>query len=318
MLGLGFRKVSKTQWKREGDRVIWRVAVAQTDKNWRGWIEVEYGLEVPGFDDLVMQIIGDRPSERLNGTSARVHYLSSVSADLIGSMREDYERRHPPRSGFKGWLADTFKGRQPKFHQLPYDIPFYEEIGGYPGGFGHAWATEGNEPAELARLLAGHFERHTLPFMDSVNDIRTYYEREYGPNCLRPRHTYWPRVAIASMVGDQNMIDRIANDMIRDATMSYEEGLAQSKEWVKQNTRKYHPSTHFTPHEQTVISRLGAIAGCRVLYRAAEVCGFTFDDPGIDFALLEKAEEQFGDDCPSFSDARALQAKGIDWTDGYY
>lgn len=64
---------------------------------------------------------------------------------------------------------------------------------------------------------------------------------------------------------------------------------------------------------------LGSIAGCRALLKAAEICDFSFNDPGIDFQLLERAEKQFSPRYrPTLADARRMEAQGIDWTDGYY
>ncbi|MEC9346623.1 MAG: hypothetical protein VYB54_10365, partial [Pseudomonadota bacterium] len=68
----GFRRVGKAMWRRDGGGLTWRIALVRAPDTPDAFL-IRQGCAAIGLDDLVKTVSDRLPSERMTGTSFRVH-----------------------------------------------------------------------------------------------------------------------------------------------------------------------------------------------------------------------------------------------------
>ncbi|GJL88201.1 MAG: hypothetical protein DHS20C03_19100 [Minwuia thermotolerans] len=229
----GFRKVGRTMWRRDGDRIVWRVALTKGYADEPGSFRASYGGFVKEIDELVKLYNPKRSMERMEGTSVPYHLGGTLVDDLIEevsqkdlvSWRRKWEAEQNSRSGWKGFWKDLIDPIPPKPDVDFSEVPFLEKV----GMSSHQWAfviREEHQVREVTELLLGNFHKGALPWMQERLDFDMAYPRRWGPSDYnRNSNAYlWPEYyAAAKLAGDQDWIEELARKAFAEAPRSLEE-----------------------------------------------------------------------------------------------
>ena len=216
----GFRKVGRTLWRRDGDRIAWRVALTKGYADQPGSFRASYGGFVREIDELVKLYNPKRSMERMEGTSVPYHLGSTLGDDLIHELgekelhpwRRKWQAERNSRSGWRGFWKDLIDPIPPIPNVDFSEIPFFEKVGmSY-----HQWAfviREEHQVAKVTDLLLDNFHKHALPWMQQRLDFDMAYPRRWGPSDYnRNSGAYWEPeyYAAAKLAGDQAWILEMA------------------------------------------------------------------------------------------------------------
>ena len=212
----GFRKVGRTLWRRDGDRIAWRVALTKGYADQAGSFRASYGGFVREIDELVKLYNPKRSMERMEGTSVPYHLGSTLGDDLIHELgekelhpwRRKWQAERNSRSGWRGFWKDLIDPIPPVPNVDFSEIPFFEKVGmSY-----HQWAfviREEHQVAKVTDLLLDNFHKRALPWMQQRLDFDMAYPRYWGPSdCNRNSNAYLDPeyYAAAKLAGDQDWI----------------------------------------------------------------------------------------------------------------
>lgn len=216
----GFRKVGRTMWRRDGDRIVWRVALTKGYADEPGSFRASYGGFVKEIDELVKLYNPKRSMERMEGTSVPYHLGGTLVDDLIEevsqkdlvSWRRKWEAEQNSRSGWKGFWKDLIDPIPPSPDVDFSEVPFLEKV----GMSSHQWAfviREEHQVREVTELLLGNFHKDALPWMQERLDFDMAYPRRWGPSDYNRNGSAYrdpEYFAAAKLAGDQDWIEEMA------------------------------------------------------------------------------------------------------------
>ncbi len=229
----GFRKVGRTLWRRDGDRIAWRVALTKGYADQQGSFRASYGGFVREIDELVKLYNPKRSMERMEGTSVPYHLGGTLGDDLIHELgekelhpwRRKWQAERNSRSGWRGFWKDLIDPIPPIPNVDFSEIPFFEKVGmSY-----HQWAfviREEHQVAEVTDLLLGNFHKRALPYMQQRLDFDMAYPKYWGPRDYnRTSNAYLDPeyYAAAKLAGDQAWILEMAEKAFSQARTNFAE-----------------------------------------------------------------------------------------------
>jgi|GEM_PF-5988787 len=291
----GFRKVGRTMWRRDGDRIAWRVVLTKGYAYEPGSFRASYGGFVKEIDELVKLYNPKRSMERMEGTSVPLHLGSTLVDDLITELREKehepwrckWEAEQNSRSGWKGFWKDLIDPIPPKPDVDFSEVPFLENVGPSSLDWAFVVRTE-TDVREVTELLLRNFHKGALPWMQERLDFDMAYPRRWGPSDYnRNSNAYlWPEYyAAAKLAGDQDWIEELARKAFAEAPRSLEE--------VWKECRKsgiFHQphvlSGEFKPETIVRNRTISKFRGTKDVIEIAEAMSIDIPECDVDFSLL--------------------------------
>ncbi len=225
----GFRRVGRTMWRRDSDRVAWRVSLARgyvpTPRSFRG----SYGGYVKDVDDLVKLFHPGRKLENMPGTRVPWHLGGGLEDDTteeeIRAYRTFWEARMARPTGWRGFWEDLINPLPPEPTLTDSRIPFYGSAGveSSQAAFvvGGAW-----DVAAVANVLVKQWQDFALPWIEDRFSFAQTYARRWGPEAHRGgRHFCYKAesYAAAKLMGDQAWIDTMAEMAFAEGRVTYDE-----------------------------------------------------------------------------------------------
>lgn len=286
----GFRRVGRTMWRRDSDRVVWRVCLARgfasSPKSFRG----SYGGGVQEIDDLVKLFHPKRRLENMPGTSTPWHLGRGLENDSTEAERKAYREfwnaRMTRPTGWRGVWKDLVNPLPPMPAFPQSRIPFFTDRA--MGSASHHAAFEVSEEwsvAAVSDVLIRQWQVQALPWFDSRSDLERIYAKRWGPEANTEGGHYWfdaEYYAAAKLMGDQAWIDTMAEMAFAKGRVTYDEIWKQlKKEGVFKRPRVVSGET--SPEKiamNAYESRL--IPGATVL-AIAEAMHIAVPEHGIDF-----------------------------------
>lgn len=293
----GFRKVGRSMWRRDGDRIAWRVALTKGYADEPGSFRASYGGFVKEIDELVKLYNPKRSLERMEGTSVPLHLGGALVHDLISELREKefepwrrkWEVEGSNRSGWQGFWKDLTDPIPPAPNVDFSEIPFLENAGPTGLDWAHVVRTE-TDVSKVAQQLIGIWHKDGLPWMQQRLDFDLAYPRRWGPSDYnRNSNAYMSPeyYAAAKLAGDQAWILELAEKAFAQARTNLAEVW---KECAKEGVfkRPYVKSGEVKP-ETFVQNRLHSNLTPAVTVKAiAEAMSLDLPDFEIDESELER------------------------------
>ncbi|MDF1721583.1 MAG: hypothetical protein P1U65_12980, partial [Minwuia sp.] len=149
----GFRKVGKSMWRRDGDRVQWRVAITKGYPNDPNSFCVVYGGRVDGLAELVKSYDPKRRFDRLPGTSVRRDAGGDLDAELLHEQIEARKANHPyeRKKGWRRLKQLMFEPPEEKFDMSYVEVPFCD-VDRYASTY-RAFDTTRGDISDIAETL---------------------------------------------------------------------------------------------------------------------------------------------------------------------
>ena len=216
----GFRKVGRSMWRRDGDRIAWRVALTKGYAAAPGSFRGSYGGFVKEIDELVKLYNPKRSLERMEGTSVPWHLGGTLADDLISELgekelepwRRKWQAERRSRTGLMGILKDFINPIPPSPNVDFSEVPFLENAGPSSLDWAFVVRTE-QDVAEVTEVLLRSFRRDALPWFQERLDFEQAYPKAWGPNSPGSRyHCYKDPefYAAAKLANDQAWINEMA------------------------------------------------------------------------------------------------------------
>jgi len=291
----GFRKVGRSMWRRDGDRIAWRVALTKGYVAAPGSFRGSYGGFVKEIDELVKLYKPKRSPERMEGTSVPWHLGGTLVSDLISELgekelepwRRKWQAERINRTGLLGILKDFINPIPPSPNVDFSEVPFLENAGPSSLDWAFVVRTE-QDVAEVTEVLLRSFRRDALPWFQERLDFDQAYPRRWGPSDYnRTTSAYWDPeyYAAAKLAGDQEWIEEMAGIAFSKAQTNIAKVW---KECAKDGVfkRPYVKSGEFKP-DTIVQNRLRSYLTPAVTVKAiAEAMSLHLPDFEIDFSEL--------------------------------
>jgi len=229
----GFRKVGRSMWRRDGDRIAWRVALTKGYAGTPGSFRASYGGFVKEIDELVKLYNPKRSLERMEGTSTPMHTGGTLAGDLMEEQKQKdfapweskWGNEYRTRSGWKGIWKDLIDP-VPKPPEIDYsEIPFLDRAGEYTNEMAFIMKNQ-DDIEKVADLLIDCWNRITLPWIQERLDFDQLYPRIWGrqaPNKSTWHHYDAEVFAAAKLAGDQSWIDEMARMAFAGSRTSFAE-----------------------------------------------------------------------------------------------
>ncbi|MDF1722203.1 MAG: hypothetical protein P1U65_16140 [Minwuia sp.] len=225
----GFRRVGRTMWRRDSDRVAWRVCLARgfamTPNSFRG----SYGGFVQEVDDLVKLYHPKRRLENMPGTSTPWHLGGGLEYDRtaaeIQALKEYGEAYEARPTGWRGIWADLVNPLPSKPPAPHSSIPFYATAG--ISSAESAFIVGGEwDVAAVSEVMTRQWRNHAIPWIEDRFDFLNLYEQCWGPKAHKAGSSYYVEpesYAAAKLVGDQGWIDTMAETAFARGRVTYDE-----------------------------------------------------------------------------------------------
>ncbi len=316
----GFKLVpnARCHWRRDGDRVTWRVAIYHltvmgADDGY--WFDINVGVHIHGLDEAYSKLGKGPLSETMRGTRAKMHSSGSMISSVIHYEKIRYEHETYGRKSRLGkFLYHLHPVERPVFREW-MDLPCLSPV---PHQDYFAFNLREHDVNWLAGQISDLFEKHEIPLIEMQNSIRAYYEVVYGPKSGMTDLTDEERYLMAYLAGDLDFFHQMAREQFATDKKSFEEIRAELREERRKRSKDsfdYAKEHQLTEDEHVIVDWLADKAWNRQVLNKLRTLDLPVKDPGIDFSLLEKAERDWGErDHPDIETRQKLKAQGIDWT----
>jgi|GEM_PF-3490127 len=171
----GFRKVGRSMWRRDGDRIAWCVALTRGYAGTPGSFRASYGGFVKEVDELVRLFNPKRRMECMPGTSTPWHVGRCLEDDLFNEYENEVlaarASEQARRKGLRGWWKDQIDPvSDSRIEIWNAQIPFYENTG--PGSLDWAFVVGSErDVATASGLVADAWVRLGLPWVQARIDF---------------------------------------------------------------------------------------------------------------------------------------------------
>lgn len=243
----GFRRVGKAMWRRDGGGLSWRIALVRAPGTPDAFL-IQQGCAAIGLDDLVKTVSDDLPSERMTGTSFRVHsnieIVSWAGYAIEKAMKAAWVPPPRPQGFWKRFLWQPPKPPKIDRAEVARRIPFcvLTEEGEDP----YALGTRDARIADVATVAADIWRQQGIRYLEENPDYRALYQRIWGPEGYkRDRIEDAGRYCAAKMAGDQATIEWMARQVFDKVAGSAEaqlDRLRKTEDFKKYIKRKNHIS----------------------------------------------------------------------------
>ncbi|GJL88542.1 MAG: hypothetical protein DHS20C03_22510 [Minwuia thermotolerans] len=291
----GFRKVGRSMWRRDGDRIAWRVALTKGYAGTPGSFRDGYGGFVKEVDELVKLYDPKRSLERMEGTSVPMHLGSALSDNLIRELREKefepwrrkWQAERINRTGLLGILKDFIKPIPPSPDVDFSEVPFLENVGPSSLDWAFVVRTEA-EVSEIAQQLIRIWHQAAMPWIEDRLDFGQAYPRTWGPDSPGTRYYCFENpefYAAAKLAGDQAWINEMARRAFAQAPKSIDEV------WKDCRKRDLFDQPHVVSGEvkpETIVRNrlIGKFSSAVKAMAIADALSIDIPECDVDFSLL--------------------------------